>query len=395
MLATVFWLSVLFIGYTYIGYPLLIALVAAFKPRQEHDEKSVPFVTVLITAYNEELIIAQKIENSLTLEYPRDKLQILVSADGSSDQTPDIVKKYRESGVELVYTPERNGKMAAINRAMPMARGDIVVFSDANNMYATDTIQKLVAPFDDKSVGAATGAKLIVQDNRDLSNVEGFYWKYESWIKTNESNLGSCSSAVGQILAIRRDLFQPPPTNIINDDFYQVLDLLRRGYRVKYVPTTKSYEYVSATANDEIVRRSRINAGRYQAIGMSPKLLPWKHPGLIWQIVSHKYFRLLLPFGYLAALIANILLVIWPQENSVYPILSVSYPANWIFLALQLIFYSLALIGNLFNAKGIAGKLLYVPTFLVNSNISALRGFWGFITRRQSHVWARVRRGNE
>ena len=395
MAAIVFWFSILLVVYTYIGYPLMIALFAAFRPKPKRQEDFAPSVTILIAAYNEELTIAKKIENSLALKYPAGRLKILVAADGSSDRTPDIVKQYREFGVELAYEGERRGKMAALNRAISLARGDIVVFSDANNMYAEDAILNLVAPFSDPDVGASTGAKLIVQDGRDLSNLEGFYWKYESWIKRNESRLGSCSSAVGEILAIRRSLFAPPPENIINDDFYQVLDLLRRGYRVVYVPEARSFEYVSATAADEVVRRSRMNSGRYQAISLSLGLLPWRRPDLVWQIVSHKYFRLLLPFGYLGALITNILLVLWPQGNGASPLLTVSQPFNWVFLSLQFVFYGLALIGNLVNVGGVAGKLLYVPTFLVISNLSALRGLWGFAAKKQSHVWMRVRRGNE
>ena len=395
MLAIVFWLSVIFVLYTYVGYPVHLAFLAALKPKHEYQEKFVPSVTLLITAYNEELVIAEKIENSLALDYSRDKLQILVAADGSTDRTPDIVKKYQESGVELVYKPERNGKMAAINRSMPMARGDIVVFSDANNMYAEDAILKLVAPFDNSNVGATTGAKLIVQDGRDLSNVEGIYWKYESWIKKNESTVGSCTSAVGEILAIKRAYFNPPPPDVINDDFYQVIDLLRRGHRVLYIPEAKSYEYVSASASDEVLRRTRINAGRYQTISLSLGLLPWRRLDLIWQIVSHKYFRLLLPFGYIGAFIANLFLVLWPDRESTHPLIAVNYPYNWIFLSLQIIFYAVALIGSQVKASGLIGKILYVPAYLVNSNLSALRGLWGYATKRQSHVWTRVRRGNE
>jgi len=395
MALAIFWLSIFFLAYTYAGYPLVVALIAAVRPKSEYESDFVPSVTLLVTAYNEELIISNKIENSLAIDYPNEKLQILVATDGSTDRTPDIVSQYQESGVELLHLPARNGKMAAINRAMSFARGEVVVFSDANNMYAADAIRNLVIPFSDSSVGATTGAKLIVQDGRDLSNAEGMYWKYESWIKSNESELDSCSSAVGEILAVRRDLFRAPPANIINDDFYQVMDLLKRRYRVVYVPAAKSFEYVSATASDEIVRRSRMNAGRYQAISLSIGLFPWHNPALIWQILSHKYFRLLLPFGYLGALLTNIFLVIWPQRNSSYPLFTLNYPISWLFLALQLIFYCAALVGNLVEVRGIVGKWLYVPTFLVNSNLSALRGLWGFLTRKQSHLWARVRRGNE
>jgi cellulose synthase/poly-beta-1,6-N-acetylglucosamine synthase-like glycosyltransferase len=341
------------------------------------------------------LVISKKIENSLALDYPREKLQIIIATDGSTDQTPEIVKQFQESGVELTQHPDRNGKMAAINRAMDYARGEIVVFSDANNLYAEDALRNLLVPFSDSNVGAATGAKLIVQDGRDLSNAEGIYWKYESWIKSNESILGSCSSAVGEILAIRRELFRQAPTNIINDDFYQVINLLKRDYRVVYIPSAKSFEYASATASDEITRRSRMNAGRYQAISLSLGLLPWHHLGIIWQIVSHKYFRLLLPFGYLGALLTNLYLVIWPPVNSTNPWLMLSYPLNWLLLTLQIIFYSVALVGNLVKVGGTVGKMLYVPTFLVNSNLSALHGLMGFVSKKQTNLWARVRRGNE
>jgi len=395
MTVTLFWLSVLYVFYTYVGYPLIIALFATFRSKPTYTEKYYPSVTLLIAAYNEEFVISKKIENSLALEYPKEKLQILIVADGSSDRTPDIANQYQESGVDLAYQPERNGKMSAINRAMSMAQGDIVVFSDANNMYEANAVAKLVSPFFDSTVGAATGAKRIVQDERNLSSAEGFYWKYESWIKKNETTLGTCSSAVGEILAVRRNLFAPPPSHVINDDFYQVVDLLRRGYRVVYVPSAKSFEYVSATAKDEIVRRSRMTAGRYQAISMSFRLLPWRHPVWIWQIISHKYFRLFLPFGYLGALFTNLLLVIWPQGNNANLLSTLSYPFNWLFMILQFIFYALALVGSLVSVGGVMGKLLYVPTFLVNSNVSALQGFWGFVTKRQSHLWSRVRRGNE
>lgn len=395
MASAIFWLSLFFIAYTYGGYPLVLALLASKKPKPEFEKENKPSVTLLITAYNEESIISKKIENSLALDYPPEKLQILIATDGSTDQTPDIVKQYQESGVELAHHPDRNGKMAAINRTITCARGDIVVFSDANNMYAEDAIRKLVVPFSDSKVGATTGAKLIVQDGRELSNAEGIYWKYESWIKANESRLSSCSSAVGEMLAIRRDLFNPPPTNIINDDFYQVIDLLKRDYRVIYIPNAKSFEYVSATARDEITRRSRMSAGRYQVISLSMELLPWHRIDLIWQIVSHKYFRLLLPFGYLGALLTNLYLVIWPQLNNSNLWFTLGYPLNWLLLTLQIVFYSMALFGNLINVGGIVGKLLYVPTYLVNSNLSALHGFWGFISKKQTNLWTRVRRGNE
>ena len=394
VLAIVFWLSVSLIIYTYIGYPILLSLIAKLIPFQSRvSDISDPSVTLLITAYNEEEVIEKKIENSLGLDYPRDRLQIIVAADGSSDRTPQIVGKFHERRVELTHSSLRDGKLAAINRAIAQARGDIVVFSDANNMYASDAIRKLIAPFSDPTVGASTGAKLIIQDGNELSGVEGIYWKYESWIKTNETILGTCTSSVGEILAIRRELYKPPPNHIINDDYYIVLDLIKRGFRVFYVPEARSFEYISATVRDEMVRRTRMNTGKYQAIFMSHELLPLNRPVLLWQIVSHKYFRALLPFGFIGALLTNIFLVLLQTKTSTSFLLPSSLYA-WIFLSMQLFFYLLAALGNLVKFKGLPGKLIYLPAYLVNSNIAILRGFYGFISGKQTNIWERVRRGN-
>jgi len=295
--------------------------------------------------------------------------------------------------VELTHTSLRDGKLAAINRAIAQARGDIVIFSDANNMYDPDAVRKLIAPFSDPTVGATTGAKLIIQDGSELSGAEGIYWQYESWIKTNETILGTCTSSVGEILAIRRELYNPPPTHIINDDYYIVLDLIKRGLRVFYVPEARSFEYISATARDEIVRRTRMNTGKYQAIFMSYRLLPFNRPVLLWQIISHKYFRAFLPFGFIGALVTNIFLVLLQRDTST-SLLGLSLPYAWAFLFMQLFFYLLAALGNLVKVQGLLGRLIYLPAYLVNSNIAILRGFYGFISGTQTNIWERVRRGN-
>ena len=345
---------------------------------------------MLIPAYNEEIYIAKKLENTLLLDYPQEKLQILVAADGSSDGTVDIVKTYSGRSVELSYISERNGKMAAISRAMNFVRGDIVVFSDANNMYEEKALRELVAPFSESNVGASTGAKLIVEDGRDLSSAEGLYWKYESAIKKNETTLSSCVSSVGEILAVRKELFVSPKEKIINDDHYIILNLLRQGYRVVYVPTARSFEYVSKTAKDEVERRTRMNAGLYQTISMSGNLLPGR-PLLLWQIFSHKYFRAFVPFALLAFVILNVIIVLFDQGHPPSLFL-LSYPYGLFFLFLQLLFYFMAVIGNLIRFKGVLGKLFYLPTFLLNSNLAVLAGFYSFVTNKRSHIWTRVAR---
>ena len=329
--------------------------------------------------------------NSLSLDYPPDKFQILVTADGSSDRTPEIVEQFASRGVKLLYDPPRRGKMAAINRAMPHATGDIILFSDANNEYAPDTIREMVKPFADPEVGATSGAKHILKGDGALGDSEGLYWKYESYIKQQETLLGSCTGVVGELFAIRRVLFQSPPDSVINDDFYMAMQLIGRGYRVIYVPTAHSSERVSLSAEDEKARRSRIVAGRYQALD----LLPWHKPLVVWQIASHKLLRPLVPIAMLVALVANVLVVLFPWRRKRTP-WGLGRPFGRFFLFLQTLFYGLALLGNSQpqqgKKEGKFSKILYLPTFLVNSNLAALTGIYRALTKKQSTLWQRAQR---
>jgi len=388
-----FWLFVGLVFYTYVGYPLALTVLARLRPKQGEYPPHLPSVTLLIAAYNEELTIGAKLENSLALDYPSDKLQILIAVDGSNDRTHEIVDRYAAQGVELSYSPARGGKMAAINRAMLQARGEIIVFSDANNMYQANTVRELVNPFVDQTVGAVSGAKRIVKGDGALADSEGFYWRYESFIKKQETRLGCCTGVAGEILAIRRDLFEPAPDNVINDDFFMTIQLIKRGHRVVYAPQARSSERVSASAQDEVTRRARIIAGRYQVMGMAHKLLPWRRPLVAWQIVSHKFLRPLVPLGMIGALLTTILAILFPALAVNRPLPFLSAAAGWmILLLLQLAFYGLAWLGDRKERDGRLGKLLYLPTFLVASNIAALIGLQRYLTKQQTTMWQRVRR---
>jgi len=387
-----FWLCLAAIGYTYVGYPALLALLARVRRPARPWPAVEPAVTLLIAAHNEQEVIAGKLDNSLALDYPRQKLQIVVAADGSDDGTPGIVRSYGGRGVELSFIPARQGKMAAINRAMSAARGEIVVFSDANNMYAPDMLRQLVAPFADPGVGAVTGAKVILKSDDALGESEGLYWRYESFIKRQETRLGSCTGAAGEVFAIRRNLFRPPPAGVINDDFVLAMQVVRSGYRVVYAPGARSFERASTSAQDEIVRRTRIIAGRYQAIAMAPRLLPLKRPLAVWQVVSHKFLRPLVPFFMAGAMMASLLSVAWPAQGSAPGWLILAFPANWLALALQAVFYGLAGLGRRLSHRGGLGRLLYLPTFLLDSNLAAVIGLYRFLTGGQSALWQRVPR---
>lgn len=393
LIEILFWFSLGMILYTYLGYPVLITIMPTHKNLPIKENSSPLSITLLIAAFNEEDVIEEKIKNTLATEYPTEKLQILIVTDGSSDETPQIVKLYSNAGVELLHQPERRGKMAAINRAMPYVRGDIIIFSDANNFYEPDTIPKLAEPFNDPQIGAVSGAKVITKGDGELGNSEGLYWKYESYIKKQESRAGSCTSVAGEILAIRKSAYITPPDHIINDDFYMAMKIIRQGYRLVYIADAKSNERVSPSSKDERIRRTRINAGRYQAIAMAGNLLP-KEAVLRWQIISHKFLRPLVPFFMIIIFLTNVLAVLFPYPQP-QGLLYHSYPFGLIFLTAQIIFYLLAITGTSLEkhkSEGFARLLFYLPTFLVNSNYSALLGFLQYIKGKPGHLWQRAQR---
>lgn len=392
MIAGLFWICVGSIVYTYAGYPAILALVARFRPEPGPFPAAEPLVTLLIAAYNEEAEIARKLENSLALDYPADKLQILIVADGSSDRTPEIVREYADRGVELLYSPPRRGKMAAINRAIHEARGEIVLFSDANNRYDPDVIRELVGPFADPKVGAVSGAKVIERGDGALGESEGLYWRYESFVKQQETRLAGCTAVAGEVLAIRRDLFESPPDEIINDDTHMGMRIIKRGYRIHYAPNARSYERVSQSAQDEVARRARIFAGRYQAIAYARELWPLRRPVALWQIISHQTLRTLVAVAMAGAVLTNIAAVLRPRRTAQRRLARLAAPFSWIMLGLQALFYGLAWLGGRINSDSTLGKVAYLPTFLVNSNWAGLIGLYRFVRRRQTTLWQRVGR---
>jgi len=391
----IFWFCILSTGYVYIGYPLLLAILARFRRKPEMHLPITPQISILIAAYNEQDVIAAKLENTLSLDYPHECMQILVAVDGSDDRTAEIVQSFADRGVEMSYDIRRRGKTAAINRALPRLQHEIIVFSDANNLYAPDALLELVKPFSDPKVGAVTGSKNIMDDADAHAKADGLYWRYESAIKKNETRLGSCTAVTGEILAIRRSLYQPPPDHVINDDFFIGMGVLRHGYRLVYAPTAHSHERSSLTEKDEALRRSRIVAGRYQAMLMSGSLLPWRSPLLVWQIVSHKFMRPLVPLMMIIAVMATTAACIWQLPSMPVGWFYLARPYNFVFLAAELLVGVLALFGGSLKDKGLLGKILYLPTFIVNSNIASILGLYSFFTGKQTSLWRRARRRGE
>lgn len=382
LLRALLWGSVSFGLYVYVGYPLLLALLARLwgkkRPFTPPSGANLPSVTLVIAAYNEEAVIAAKLHNTLALDYPANKLQIIVAADGSDDATPELVHAFAAHGVLLSFAPVRQGKVAAINRAVAQATGTILAFSDANNLYAPDTLRQLVAPFVDSAIGMVSGAKLILAGDGALGDSEGLYWRYEAQIKSWQTALGTTTGAPGEVMAIRRELFELVPPTIINDDLYLAMRLIKQGFNVHYAPLARSYERVSPTAGDEMMRRARMVSGHFQLMSLGWHLLPHQRPFALWHILSHKYARPWLPFAMMGAFVSNVALLLLAFEL-----------VEAVLLGLQTAVYGLAWLGN----RGwMNGRLAYLPTFLVNSNRAALRGLCHFLRRQPMHQWQRVGR---
>jgi biofilm PGA synthesis N-glycosyltransferase PgaC len=389
MVGIFFWACIFLVIYIYIGYPFLITLIASFRKDSMNESIYLPTLTLLIAAYNEEKIITEKLENSLSLDYPRNHLQIIVADDGSTDETANIVRSFYNRGVQLISYPQRRGKLSAINNAMQKVHSEIVLFSDADNFYQLDAVREIVKPFSNSTVGAVSGGRVVLGESA-LGEAEGSYWKYEEFIKRQESRMGSCVGVAGDALAIRTDLYTYPPPNVINDDFYIALSILRQGYRVVYAPKARSFHPISSSAKGEIERRTRIVAGRYQSLYFAKDVLPYKNPFLIWQIISHKYLRVLIPFFMVGALLANLFVLFVPANTKFPAWIQLSHPYNWVVLYLQLLFYLTSWLGMRFRFNGLIGKILYIPTFLVNSNFAAIRGLFRFLMDRQPSTWHRV-----
>lgn len=365
--------------YIYLGYPLWIGLLARILRNKPDKQPYTPPVSLIVAAYNEAVVIGQKIENSLALDYPA--LEIIIVTDGSSDDTPEVARTFEAQGVKVLHSPERRGKSAAINRALEQATGEIIVFSDANAFYYEDAIQQLTANFHDPKVGCVSGRKTVVQQDSTVGESEGLYWKYESFIKKSESAVHSSTGVVGEMLALRRSLYTPIPAQIINDDAFLAFSIWKQGYRVLYEAQAVSWETPSASVQDDIIRRQRINAGRYQLMFL-PRLWLGSPPMVVFMLISHKFSRLLLPFFMLGALLCNLMLLLFPPMPLLLQIT----------LAGQFVAYGLAFLGWLAERGGFKNKILRLAYFLVSSNGAALQGFVRFVRGKQTVLWEKAAR---
>lgn len=376
------------IAYVLAGYPLAVIAFSRIKGETSTPPAPLRHVSVVVSAHNEAAVIGPKLASLAAGSYPLDHLQVIVSDDGSTDGTADAVRA-EAPWAEIVRVTERTGKMGAMQRALAHVRHDVVVFTDAENVLGPDSLSELLAPFADPRVGAVNGAFVPVGGAEAVSTGERLYWRYEDAIKRAESNVGSLTSILGALLAVRTELVPDLPPQLINDDFFLGMHVAREGHRVAYAPGAVTWEGGAASLTGDAVRRARMTAGRWQTVLHWRQILPVHSPLVMWQVLSHKYLRLVLPVAMGAALLGSATEVAARRSAS-----SPSSLARGILVA-QLFGYTLAASANLVPPRlrpvRVGAQAL---RYLVRSNLASAEGFWKFVgSSGELTLWDRVEKG--
>lgn len=393
ILEIIFWAFVALVFYTYIGYGIVLYLMVKVKelfvkPKKNSlpDEADLPEVTLLVAAYNEEAVVKEKMENSLALDYPAQKLHFLWVTDGSTDQTNILLEHYGR--VKILYQSERQGKTAALNRAMDYVETPIVVYTDANTMVNRNAIREIVSCFQDNKVGCVAGEKRIIVKDKDnaAGGGEGLYWKYESTLKRLDGRLYSAMGAAGELFAIRTELFEKMDTDTLLDDFILSMRIVKRGYKIAYCAEAYAIESGSADMAEEEKRKVRIAAGGLQSIWRLRELLNIFKYGIVsFQYVSHRVLRWSITP---VALFALFPLNVWLAINSA----SSSSCGYGVLLIAQLLFYLAAYWGYALSKRQIKNKFLYVPYYFVFMNINVLKGAFYLKKKKGSGAWEKAKR---
>jgi poly-beta-1,6-N-acetyl-D-glucosamine synthase len=385
----IFWTTVLLVNYSYFGYGLLVYGITVIRRLLGSRRKTFsgnifePPVTLIVAAYNEEKVIREKIANTLALDYPPNKLQIIFVTDGSTDGTMEIIRQY--PAITLLHQHERRGKMGAINRAMEQVRWPFVIFSDANATLNRQAVREIVKYYYDPRVGGVAGEKKIsyATDDNNIAGIgESLYWQYESFLKQIDWDLYTTVGAAGELFSIRSELYTPVKEDIILDDLYISLQINMQGYRLAYEPLAYAVEAPSASLAEEQKRKSRIGAGAFQVMGELTGLFNcFRHPLLSFQYLSRRVIRWICPFLLLLAFMCNGFLA-WQEAGVIYLIAFYT----------QLFFYFSALVGWIFAQRKAPMGYLYIPFYFVFMNWCLLLGFIRYLRGNQSVLWEKANR---
>lgn len=393
-LEIIFWFALFVVFYTYLGYGILLYIlvkvkelfVKPIKRVLPENDSDLPEVTLFITAFNEEDVVDEKMENSLALDYPKDKLHIVWVTDGSNDGTNDRLQTRWAGKATVHFQPQRQGKTAAMTRGMTLVKSPLVVFTDANTMVNSEAIREIVLAFQNPKVGCVAGEKRIAVQTKDgaAAGGEGIYWKYESTLKALDARLYSAVGAAGELFAVRHELFEAMEKDTLLDDFILSLRITMKGYIIAYCSNAYAIESGSADMGEEEKRKVRIAAGGLQSIWrLRPLLNPFRYGVLSFQYTSHRVLRWsITPFLLFALLPLNVAILIAGSAPIFFGTI----------LVLQVLFYLMGYWGYYLSTKQIKNKLLFIPYYFLFMNINVLKGI-GYLRKRKGNgAWEKAKR---
>ena len=392
-LKTIFWICTFLVFYTYLGYGMLLWVLVKLKrivmgkPKKRAlptDDDELPDVTFLVCAYNEQDVVDMKMKDIYQLDYPKNKLHIAWVTDGSSDNTNSYLKTYPD--VDIIFTPERKGKTAALNHGLSLVKSDITVMTDANTMVNPGAIKEIVKLMQDPKVACVAGEKRVMARHKGQAAAEGegLYWRYESALKRMDSELYSAMGAAGELNAIRTALYEPMPENALLDDFVMSMRMVDKGYKIAYSSNAYASEYGSANLQEESKRKRRIAAGGLQSCWWLRKMMnPFRKPIVAFQFISHRVLRWsITPFALMALIPLNVALLLMKAGNV--------YTVIWL---LQIIFYATALCGYIQEKRGNRSKLLYIPYYFLFMNMNVFAGIPYLRSHSKGGIWEKAKRG--
>lgn len=393
-LKIIFWVLLFIIVYTYVGYGILLYIIIKIRRVLKLNKKPKfvpnyePDVTLFIAAYNEKDYVDAKMKNSLELDYPKEKLNIIWVTDGSDDGTPDLLSKYPNTTVH--HLDARNGKIGAMNRGMQFVKTPIVIFSDANTGLGKESIRRIVNLFASPKVGCVSGEKRIINKESDVASGagEGLYWKYESALKKWDAELYSVVGAAGELFAIRTELYRHVEQDTLLDDFIISLRVAQDGYTIQYDPEAYAIETASANVKEELKRKIRISAGGIQSVVRLKSLLNiFKYGTLSFQYISHRVLRWTLTPLCLVLLIPVSTILTYNEGILDFGLYSILF---W----LQILFYISALTGWFLENRSTRIKILFIPYYFFIMNLSVVLGFFRYMKKSQSVNWERAKRAS-
>lgn len=379
MIEIIFWLFIALIIYAYVGYPFLIVLLSLFIRNKVNASPIEPYVSILISAYNEEKDISAKLENCFQFDYPKDKYEIVVASDGSTDSTDSIVRQYEnnEYGVRVVLhrVEGRLGKTAAQNSAVKVCRGDIIIFSDAASMYDPGVIRAFVRNYADPSVGAVSGKYSYIDEGASSAGLATkIFWNFENFIKGRQTKIKTVTGCSGCIYSLRKGLYTDLPPDIISD-LVEPLTILQKGYRIVFEPEATATEEPAGDTTDEFKMRIRVIVrGMNGMLFVRDLFNPFKNPFVSFQLISHKLMRWLVPVFAIIVFFSNAFLI---GTNLLYTILFI----------LQIIFYGFAIVGYFLEKKGIHKFYFYLPLYFCTVNLASLISMFKVMRKENIVTW--------